>query len=175
MINTTTATMSELRAFTTANDITIDGDKRLKASYQSAINDYQAIEAFEVDAALYAVNDAVASYNAEYLATVTATVTVVATDDTTITIYDPWDDEDDAIESTTDDSDRTILTAALPLILMLAVALKLTLWLLDNSLVVIRHIVYIVNHTVVGRAAKGWLTRVRVDVSQFANGLVYGI
>jgi hypothetical protein len=147
MINTTTATMTELRAFTTANDITIAGDKRLKASYQSAINVYQAVEAFDADAALYVA------------------------DDTTTTTYNPWE-EDDAIETTAGDSDRTILSAALPLILLLAVALKLALWMLDNSIVVINHIV---NHTVVGRAVKGWLARFMIDASQFTNGLLYGI
>jgi hypothetical protein len=136
MINTTTATMTELRAFATANDITIDGDKRLKASYQIAIDAWDVLDAAYTDT----------------------------------TIPNPWE-EDDAIEPNADDSDRTILTAALPLILLLAVALKLALWVLDNSVVVINHIV---NHTVVGRAFKGWVARVMIDAAQFGNGLVYG-
>jgi hypothetical protein len=158
MINTTTATMSELRAFATANDITIDGDKRLKASYQSAINNYLAFETS--DPVMDMMQDMT---SVEILATIDA--------------WDALDSESSevSVSEAPVTSTRTIISAAVPLIVMLGIAIKLVLWFLDISTHTARFVKRQVRRTVAGRATKAYLTRVWVDALQFANGLLYGI
>jgi hypothetical protein len=143
--------MSELRAFATANNIAIAGDKRLKASYQSAINAFS-----ESSSEIYtmSVSEAIASYNEEYLASLPPAPATPATPAT---------------------SKRTAISAAVPLIVMLGIAIKLVLWFLDVSIHTARFVKCQVRRTVAGRATKAYLTRVWVDASQYTNGLLYGI
>jgi hypothetical protein len=157
MINTTTATISELRAFATANDITIDGDKRLKASYQNAIDDYLAFETS--DPVMDMMQDMT---SVEILATIDA--------------WDALDSESDEVAaSEVITPTRTVISAAVPLIVMLGIAIKLVLWFLDISIHAARFVKCQVRRTVVGRATKAYITRVWVDALQFTNGLLYGI
>jgi hypothetical protein len=149
MLNTKTATMSELRAFATVNDITIDGDKRLKSSYQAAVDSYLASD----------TPDPVTDVTQNMVS-----VEILATINTR-----------DALSVAPVAPTRTSISAVLPLIVMLGIAIKLVLWFLDVSMHIARFVKCQVRRTVPGRATKSYLTRVWVDALQFTNGLLYSI
>jgi hypothetical protein len=138
MINTTTSTLSALKAFATLHNIEIIGDKRKKASYQTSIDSYLFLnveEALEVAATEYVVDSGVATETAE----------------------------------------RPMTTAAVPLIMMLGVTFNLVLWALEVSIATAQYTHRKGRKTTAWKAANTYFHKLGKDISQFTNGLVYGL
>jgi hypothetical protein len=148
MINTTTASLSALKAFATLHSIEIIGDKRKKASYVTSIDAFLSID--EV-----AIADHWEEINATY----------------------PENGEVDTVATTptTERPMTTATTAALPLILMLGVTLNLVLWTLEVSVATAKYTHRKGRKTTAWKATNTYFQKLGKDISQFSNGLLYSL